>query len=125
MYTQDTNTVFLDGDQEFWNPADYAEKHLNNARKYELEYLPQLWKDVTPEMLSAGHGGMDWFAYKAFVDSVKNGTQMLIDVYDAAVWQAVSVLSEQSIAQGGTPQAMPDFTNGAWIKRPRLDVCQF
>lgn len=124
MYTMDTNTVFLDGDEEFWTPADYVEKYLNNARRYESEYLPRLWKEVTPEMLSAGHGGMDWFAYKAFVDAVKKGTQMPIDVYDSATWQAVSVLSEISIAQGGAPQTMPDFTNGAWMRRNRLDVCE-
>lgn len=125
MYTQDTNTVFLDGDEEYWNPAEYAEKHLNNAKHYEQEFLPRIWKDITPEMLAAGHGGMDWFAYKAFVDAVKNNTQMPIDVYDSAVWQAVSVLSEMSIIQGGAPQAMPDFTGGAWMHRPRLDVCIF
>jgi hypothetical protein len=49
---------------------------------------------------------------------------MPIDVYDAATWQAVSVLSEISINQGGAPQAMPDFTNGKWFKRPRKDVCE-
>lgn len=125
MYTMDTNTVFLDGDEEFWTPADYAQKYLNNAQQYEEKYLPQIWKEVTPEMLAAGHGGMDWFAYKAFVDAVKNGTQMPVDVYDSATWQAVSVLSEISIAQGGAPQAMPDFTNGAWMRRNRLDVCNF
>ena len=79
---------------------------------------------MTPEMLSAGHGGMDWFAYKAFVDAVIHNTQMPVDVYDSAVWQAVSVLSEMSIAQGGAPQVMPDFTGGAWMRRPRLDVCE-
>ena len=125
MYTQDTNTVFLDGDEEFWNPAEYAAKYLNNARKYEEQFLPQIWMSVTPEMLSAGHGGMDWFAYKAFVDAIKYNTAMPIDVYDAATWQAVSVLSEMSIAQRGTPQPMPDFTAGAWMRRPRLDVCDF
>ena len=125
MYTQNTNSVFLDGDQEFWNPAEYAEKQLNNAKQYEDQYLPKIWKDVTPEMLSAGHGGMDWFAYKAFVDAVKNNTKIPVDVYDSATWQAVSVLSEISIAQGGVPQSMPDFTNGAWMRRQRLDVCNF
>ena len=75
-------------------------------------------------MLQAGHGGMDWFAYKAFVDALKNGTPMPIDVYDGATWQAVSVLSEMSIKAGGAPQSMPDFTNGRWFKRPRLDVCE-
>ena len=122
--TQDTNTVFLDCDEEFWNHAEYAENNINNAKQYEDEYLPRIWKDVTPDMLTAGHGGMDWFAYKAFVDAVKNNTQIPIDVYHSAVWRAVSVLSEISIAQGGAPQAMPDFIGGARIRRPRLDVCK-
>ena len=125
MYSQDTNTVFLDGDEELWNPAEHAEKHLNNAQQFEAQYLPQIWKDVTPEMLSAGHGGMDWFTYKAFVDAVQHNTTIPVDVYDSATWQAVSVLSEMSIAQGGAPQAMPDFTGGAWMRRPSLDVCDF
>ncbi len=123
LYVQETNSVFLDGEKECWSPADYYRDNLNNATKYEAEFLPQIWKDITPEMLDAGHGGMDWFAYKAFVDALKNGTPMPIDVYDGAVWQAVSVLSEISIKEGGAPQTMPDFTNGQWFKRPRLDVC--
>ena len=123
MYSMDTNSVFIDGDEEFWTPADYAKSSLNNAQQYEERYLPQIWKDVTPEMLASGHGGMDWFTYKAFVDCVKNHTPMPVDVYDSATWQAVSVLSEMSIAQGGAPQAMPDFTGGAWMRRSRLDVC--
>lgn len=39
-----------------------------------------------------------------------------IDVYDTAVWMAVTYLSEQSIAMGGAPVPMPDFTCGAWIQ---------
>ena len=124
LYVQETNSVFLGGEKENWSPADYYRENLNNATKYEAEFLPKIWKDVTPEVLAAGHGGMDWFAYKAFTDALKNGTAMPIDVYDGAVWQAVSVLSEISIREGGAPQAMPDFTNGKWFKRPRLDVCE-
>ena len=124
MYMQDTNSVYLDGDQEFFEPIRYYEKALNNAVKFENDYLPDIWKNVTPEAENAGHGGMDWFAYKGFTDALKNKTEMPIDVYDAAVWQAVSVLSEISIKQGGAPQAMPDFTNGKWIKRLRKDVCE-
>ena len=125
MYMQDTNTVYLDGEREYWEPSEYYENNLNNAVGYEEEYLPEIWKSVTPEMLSAGHGGMDWFVYKAFVDALKNGDEMPIDVYDAATWQAVSVLSERSIQQGGAPQLMPDFTKGKWFKRPPKDVISF
>ena len=125
MYSQDFNTVFLDGDKEYWEMPEYLKNHLNNAVDYEEQYLPKIWKDVTPETLAAGHGGMDWFAYRAFVDALQTGAPMPVDVYDSANWQAVSVLSEISIQQGGAPQAMPDFTGGKWFHRPRLDVCQF
>ena len=124
LYTQSLNAVYLDGEKEYWEPADFATNNVNNAKNYEEKYLPSLWKDITPEQKRAGHGGMDWFTYKAFADAIKNGTPMPIDVYDAATWQAVSVLSEASIAQGGAPQSMPDFTSGKWIKRARLDVCE-
>lgn len=67
---------------------------------------------------------MDWFAFKAFTDALKNGDEMPVDVYDSATQQAVAVLSEMSISQGGAPQTMPDFTNGKWFKRPRKDVCE-
>ena len=123
MYMQDTNSFFFDGEEETFEPVKFYEKNLNNGVNYE-EHLPEIWKKVTAEALAAGHGGMDWFAYKAFTDALKNGTPMPIDVYDAATWQAVSVLSELSIQQGGAPQAMPDFTNGKWIYRPSLDVCE-
>ena len=49
---------------------------------------------------------------------------MPIDVYDGATWMAVSALSEMSVALGGAPQAMPDFTNGKWFHRKPADVCQ-
>lgn len=124
MYMQDTNSVFLDGDDEFFEPGKYYEKALNNAVRFESEYLPEIWRNATPEAISAGHGGMDWFAYKRFTDALINNEAMPIDVYDSATWQAISVLSEASIRQGGAPQLMPDFTNGKWIKRPRKDVCE-
>ncbi|MBE6758245.1 MAG: gfo/Idh/MocA family oxidoreductase [Ruminococcaceae bacterium] len=125
MYMQETNMVFLDGEAEGESVHYYKAGALDNAMKYEEEFLPDIWKNVTPEALAAGHGGMDWFVYKAFVDAVQNGTPMPIDVYDGATWQAVGALSEKSIAEGGAPQAMPDFTNGAWKTRPRLDVVEY
>lgn len=125
MYMQDTHTVFFDGQKEYFKSVDFYKDHLNNAAEYEAEFLPSLWKNITPEEQSIGHGGMDWLAYKAFTDALQNGTPMPVDVYDAATWQAVGVLSEISIQMGGAPQAMPDFTNGKWFRRPRLDVCEF
>lgn len=122
LYVQETNTVFLDGEKEYWEPSEFNADNINNAKNYEEEFLPDIWKNITPEQTQLGHGGMDWFVYKAFADAVQNGTDMPIDVYDAATWMAVSVLSEISIANGGAPQTMPDFTNGKWFHRPSLDV---
>ncbi len=124
MYMQDTNTVFLDGDREYFDMVKYHKETLDNGVRFEEEYLPDFWKKISPEELEAGHGGMDWFAYKAFTDALKTGAEMPVDVYDAATWQAVSVLSEMSIRQGGAPQEMPDFTNGTWRNRQRKDVCE-
>lgn len=124
LYEQNTNTVFLENvhPESFWETAKSYEAFLNNAKDYEDQYLPEIWKQVTPEVLAAGHGGMDYFCYRAFIDAVRDGTDVPIDVYDGATWMAVSVLSEISIAQGGAPQAMPDFTGGRWFLRPLEDV---
>ena len=123
LYMQDTNSFFFDGDKEYFDPAEYYKGSLNNGEQYR-EYLPDAWKNLTDREIQLGHGGMDWLAYTAFVSALKNGEEMPVDVYDSATWQAVSVLSELSIQQGGAPQAMPDFTGGKWKERPRRDVCE-
>ena len=123
MYMQDTNTVFLDGDPEFFEPTEYYKQAFNNGVKYEAEYLPAFLKNMSSEDKASGHGGMDWLTYNAFVSALIDGSEMPIDIYDAATWQAVTVLSEMSIQQGGMPQEMPDFTGGKWAYRPRKDVC--
>ena len=42
---------------------------------------------------------------------------MPIDVYDMASWMSITALAEEAIALGGQAVAIPDFTNGKWIKR--------
>jgi predicted dehydrogenase len=116
MYEQQTNSVFFDGDKEYWNPADYAKEVLNNADKYS-DLLPPCWKDITKEQLDAGHGGMDYIEFREFVTCLKEGREMPIDVYDAAAWMCVTCLSEKSIKENGAPQAIPDFTNGKYKTR--------
>jgi hypothetical protein len=122
MYNQDLNTVFLDGDPESWEPAEYGKEAFGNAVKYEEEYLHPIWRNITEEQKKSGHGGMDGFLWTALLDALKNGKEMPIDVYDAAAWMAVTALSERSIAMGGAPQAIPDYTNGKWILRESKDV---
>ena len=61
---------------------------------------------------------MDWLVLRAFFESAKAKVDPPIDVYDAAAWMSISTLSEDSIAMGGLPVAIPDFTRGKWV-RPR------
>ena len=78
------------------------------------EHEHPLWKDYSAV---GGHGGIDYLVMRGFVEAVKAGTQTPIDVYDTASWMVISCLSEDSIAMGFMPVAIPDFTNGKWIKR--------
>ena len=80
-----------------------------------------MWKQFLCDGVSGGHGGMDWLEFRAFVDAAKEGRSAPVDVYDAATWMSISTLTEQSIAMGGAPVAIPDFTNGKWMQRPRWE----
>ena len=120
-YYQATNSFYFEGDKEEFVTWKYTKDAINNAEKYR-EFLPDIWKNITQEEREKGHGGMDYLCFKAFVEALQNKKSMPIDVYDAAVWMAVSTLSEQSIINGGAVQQMPDFTNGKWIDRKPQDV---
>ena len=98
-------------------------ENCGSAAKY-AEYLPPVWKNITEEQLELGHGGMDYLEFKAFFKALLNGEEMPIDVYDAAALMCITALSEKSIALGGMPQSIPDFTEGKWILRPSKDVTE-
>lgn len=81
------------------------------------QYEHPLWSEYTKQGVHGGHGGMDFLVLSAFAESVIEGHEPPIDVYDTAAWMAVTCLSEQSAAMGGLPVPIPDFTNGMWIDR--------
>jgi len=83
--------------------------------KYMKEYDHEMWKEEEKKAEGAGHGGIDYFTIKTFLESVRNEEQPPIDVYDAAAWSAISPLSEASVASNGAPQLFPDFTRGKWM----------
>ena len=124
---QDTDMVFLEGvdnSHEFYEALPAIRKKIGNAENYSDHLVPQ-WKNITEEEKKLGHGGMDYFMFKEFFRCAISGEEMPIDVYDAASWMCVTALSEQSVSQGGAPQAIPDFTRGEWVNRPRKDVYEF
>lgn len=124
-YEQDANMVFLDGvHKDRWDTVGAYKEMIDNAKDYYDKYMPAIWANDGEIAKKYGHGGMDYYVYNAFLDMVRNGTESPIDVYDAATWMAVTVLSEESISKGGMPISVPDFTNGKWMIREPKDVCE-
>jgi predicted dehydrogenase len=81
-----------------WQPLD----------AYEAELLPEEWRQHGAAATEAGHGGGDFFVARAFARSVVDGTPAPIDVDRAMDFTLPGLISEQSIAAGGVPLAVPD-----------------
>mgnify|MGYP001259890554 CR=1 FL=1 len=112
---QGTNGIWM-GDQY----SIYLEGKSPNPHEYEPfdEYLKkydhQLWKSFENDADGAGHGGIDFFIMRAFIESLKRGIKPPIDVYDAVSMSVISPLSEKSIKNGSSSVEFPDFTRGKW-----------
>ena len=114
MTSEERRVAYLEGMEE---GVEFNEEEM--FKKYDHPLHAQYQK----EGVKSGHGGMDWLVCRAFVESVKNGTNTPIDAYDTATWLAIGAISEQSIQQNGAPVDFPDFTNGKWQNRePALDT---
>ena len=88
-----------------------------NTEAYLKQYDHPLWKKYEKNAEGAGHGGMDWFVDNAFIECIKRNADFPLDVYDLATLYSITPLSEKSIAEGGSLQMIPDFTNGKWQNR--------
>ena len=58
---------------------------------------------------NAGHQGGDYYLVKDFMDAVENGTEPACNVYRAAEWTAVGLLSELSAVNSGRAMDVPHF----------------
>jgi len=115
---QGANGLWMDdGDQVYIENVSKTHDAWESDAAYLKQYDHPLWRELEKKAEGAGHGGMDYFVLRDFIESVKNRTAPPIDVYDAAAWSAISPLSEQSIAQGSTAVPIPDFTRGKWKTR--------
>jgi len=108
-----TKRIYVEGKGKYDQWDDF--------QKYQDKYDHPLWKKYGEIANGAGHGGIDYFVTREFINAVKEQRQPVIDVYDAAAWSAVTPLSEASIAAGSAPQYFPDFTRGDWIKRKPVE----
>ncbi|MBQ8508369.1 MAG: Gfo/Idh/MocA family oxidoreductase [Clostridia bacterium] len=110
IWFEDTHGVLFDGTAQ----GESFTHRYTNINEYYDKYLHPLWRNYE---VVGGHGGMDYLVMRGFIEAVKNQTQTPIDVYDTAAWMSITPLSENSIACGSMPVAIPDFTNGKWTHR--------
>lgn len=73
------------------------------------DYLPERYKNPTEEAKKAGHQGGDYYLVKDFYDAVVNNTEPEVNVYRAAEWTAVGLLSELSATNRGRVMELPNF----------------
>lgn len=119
IYSERGNILLTE--EKGFDHNQFMNDYRDSADAYQAE-RPRIWRDITEEEIKAGHGGMDTLMLRSFFDAVRDGKPMPIDVYDAASWMVISCLTEASIANGGAPMDIPDFTGGRWILRQPEDV---
>jgi len=108
IWQKDAQSIYIEGispESHRWESEDqYLEK-----------YDHPLWKKFEDQATGSGHGGMDFFILRAFIETLKGGDPV-IDVYDAVSMSVICPLSEKSIRLGSTAVKIPDFTRGKWGK---------
>lgn len=114
---QGTDGLWMDVNRSIHIEGRSPAHKWEDAQAYYDRFDHPLWKAHADKASGAGHGGMDWFVLHAFIEALKAGDPMPIDIYDAVAWSAITPLSEQSIASGYQTLAFPDFTEGAWKVR--------
>ncbi len=91
-----------------------ADDEWDDAKTWLDKYDHPLWKKFEKEAEGAGHGGMDYFVFNAFIKAVKEKKQTPIDVYDSVTMSVIAPLSTQSLKEGNKTLPFPDFTKGKW-----------
>lgn len=114
---QGTGGLWMDVNKSVHIEGQSPPHKWDPAQTWFDKYDHPLWKRFAEKAEGAGHGGMDFFVIHAFVEALKAGAPMPIDIYDAVSWSAITPLSELSIARGNRTVEFPDFTGGKWRGR--------
>ena len=107
LWMEDNKSIYIEG-------VSTKAHRWDDSKPYLDKYDHPLWKTHFADAENAGHGGIDDFVLRGFIEAIKNKVAPPIDVYDAAAWSAISPLSEQSIAKNSASIKIPDFTRGKW-----------
>lgn len=109
-------------------PGKIAFGHEGFVKEQELKELEEKY---TPEVIRhvkdvakavGGHGGMDFIMDWRMIDCLRNGLPLDMDVYDAALWSAITPLSIWSVTHRSNSIDVPDFTGGSWKINKQVDL---
>ena len=110
LWMKDSKSIYIEGKS--------PESHRwEKDQPYLEEYDHPLWKRFSKAkstLSHTGHGGMDFFIIRAFIEAIKGDQRPVIDVYDAVSMSCIVPLSEQSIKNNSSSVKIPDFTRGKW-----------
>jgi Glycosyl hydrolase 109, C-terminal domain/Oxidoreductase family, NAD-binding Rossmann fold len=103
-----------------------SQEEFNSLKE---QYTPEITKrfDKIRNKAGGSHGSRSYERVTAsdwrLIDCLRNGLPLEMDVYDAAIYSAISPLSEWSVARQGETVRIPDFTCGAWKTNDRgMDI---
>ncbi|MBL51772.1 MAG: glycosyl hydrolase [Candidatus Marinimicrobia bacterium] len=108
LWQKDARSIYIEG----LSPESHR---WEKEEAYMKKYDHPLWKRFGNEASGSGHGGMDFFIFRAFIEVLK-GAEPVIDVYDSVSMSVICPLSEKSIRLGSAAVKIPDFTRGKWKK---------
>jgi hypothetical protein len=107
IWMRDNDSIYIEGR----SPKEHV---WESEEGYMTEYDHPLWKRFEEQASGSGHGGMDFFILRAFIESIKQNVPPPIDVYDAVSLSVICPLSEESISNNSASVEIPDFTRGKW-----------
>ena len=117
-----------------WEPGDkFHTEHESALRTHGKEAhakLPGIAKDFGTILKGAvwSYGpdhelrDGDFLEDYRLVEALRCGIVPDFDVYDAATWSSIAVLSEKSVADRSRPVDFPDFTKGKWKTMPPIQL---
>ena len=128
-YSRIHTVVGTEGSAQKWpEPGRIASHHsgwlpANEMKALEDKYTFALVKEIgaTAKKIG-GHGGMDFLMDWRWVSLLRHGLPLDMDVYDAAAWTAVGLLSEVSVANRSNSVDFPDFTAGSYRKNKPVNL---
>ena len=96
-------------------PYVFADYRWDSVDKFMKKYRHPWWIEGSETAKKAGgHGGMDYFCLRDFVDMVRYDREPWLDCYDSATYNVLNHCSQLSIDRRGAAVEIPDFTKGKW-----------